>query len=170
MSLTGKPQRTEDSVIANDGFFPDLLLSDFMAPYRIPAEYDDAVIINAVTLAIVDINLRLAAVKSLKIMTGFNTLESCLDAQNEDLVNGQYVLAIVYEKAVYSHAKAWLLQQFNAMNRRNTSAESDNAALSTTDYWLNQSRSAVATFLTAFGLQYAETTVRDSDQVHVGLL
>ncbi len=171
MSLTGKPPETEDRVIANDGFFPDVVLSEFLAPYRIPAEYDNEAVITAVKLGIVEINTQVAAVKATKIVDGFTTLDACLDAQNEATIDGEYSLTVLYKKAVSSWAKAWLLQQFNATNRRNTAAESDvPAVMNTTDYWLNQSKSACYGFLAAFGLQNSPTLARDPDQAYVALL
>ena len=43
-SLTGKPELVNQEPIANDGFWPDLQLMDFVKQYRIPAEYDADVI------------------------------------------------------------------------------------------------------------------------------
>lgn len=171
MSLTGKPAETEDGVIANDGFFPDFVLSEFLRPYRIPTEYDNEALINAIVLGIVEINKKLAPVKAAKTAEGFSTLDDYLDAQDEARVNGQFELVIIYQKAVFSWAKAMLLQQFNGMNRRNPATENDTAAaMNTTDYWLDQSTSARYQFLAAFGLESSENAVRDAHQPYVALL
>lgn len=156
------------SVIANDGFFPDLDLNDFITPYRIPSEYDNTAIINAVVLGIVETNIHLDAFRTGQIAIGFSALEAI--TEHNSVAGDKDRLTLLYEKAVFAWAKAWLLQQFNAMNRRNTSSESDTAALTTTDYWLNQYKSAIFTLLSLFGMQAMASAAFEADQAHVVLV
>jgi hypothetical protein len=59
-SYTGKPELTTLEPIANNGFFPDLAMSDLVTTYRIPSEYDNNVIKDGLMLAMIEINQQLS--------------------------------------------------------------------------------------------------------------
>ena len=73
-SFTGKPELTTAEKIENDGFWPDLQMSDLMNAYRIPSEYDNSVIKDRLVLAVIDINDKLTAIKEQAILLGFSNL------------------------------------------------------------------------------------------------
>jgi hypothetical protein len=149
MSLTGKPALTTAVAITNDGFWPNLTLAELMDNYRIPPEYADGVIKTGLTLSIINVNEKLAAVKAQLIADGYATLEAYTTAHSEP-INSKQVLAELYKHAVFTRAKAGLLQQFNTLNRKpnaeNAAKESDD----TEAYWLDESQSAIAQFFKRF--------------------
>lgn len=143
MSLTGKPQLTTNTPLANDGFWPDLVLAELLSKYRAPAEYADDTIQLGVMLAMINVNEALAAVRlSIEELT-YDSLQAYCDA-NIELVNEEPVLIFRYKHAVFCRAKAFLLQQFNSMNRRPIAENAAKEAPETEQYWLDQSQAAIA--------------------------
>jgi hypothetical protein len=149
MSLTGKPALTTAAAVTNDGFWPDLALADLLNNYRIPSEYADGVITTGLTMALMQVNLKLAKVKDQLVLDSYATLSAYTTAHPEALGNKQ-VLAELYKHAVYSRAKAGLLMQFAAINRR---PEADNQAKEGQNmetHWLDESQAAIAEFYRRF--------------------
>lgn len=149
MSLTGKPQLTTNTPLANDGFWPDLMLAELLSKYRIPAEYADDTIELGAALSMVKVNEALAAVKTAIQALSYTSLQDYCDS-NIKLVNGEPVLMLQYKHAVFSRAKAFLLQQFNSMNRRQIAENAAKEAPETEQWWLDQSRAAIVSFITQF--------------------
>jgi hypothetical protein len=149
MSLTGKPALTTAAAVTNDGFWPNLTLADLMNNYRIPSEYADGVIQTGLSLALINVNQKLASVKAKLILDGYATLAAYTTAHPEAL-NGKQVLEELYKHAVYARAKAGLLMQFAAINRR---PQAENQAKEGDDmetYWLDESQAAIAEFFRRF--------------------
>jgi Phage head completion protein (GPL) len=153
MSLTGKPQLTTNAPLANDGFWPELIVGDLVEKYRIPAEYDDGVVSWGLSLAIIRINQMLAGVRT-------QVLEPSLSCSNDaqpapfaslalwaaahsEMVDGEQVAIRMYKHAVFSMAKAFLLQQFNTMNRRPQAENLKKESSDSEEYWLNQAQWAM---------------------------
>lgn len=149
MSLTGKPDLTTAAPFVNDGFWPDLSLAELMDKYRIPAEYADETIKWGLTLALVNVNLELEAVKAAIVLTGSNTL-AAYNTAHPHPINGVELLVIQYNHAVYSRAKAWLLQQFNSMNRKVVAEAAMKEAPETEQYWLDESAKAIRQLFAKF--------------------
>lgn len=149
MSLTGKPALTTSAPVTNDGFWPALMLGELLENYRIPAEYADGVILTGLTMAMIKINQRLFAVKAKLMLDGYATLEAYTTAHPE-LVNGKQVLEEHYKHAVFARAKAGLLKQFAAINRRpqaeSQAKEGDDMEI----YWLDESQASIAEFFRRF--------------------
>jgi len=149
MSLTGKPALTTSAPVTNDGFWPTLMIGDLLDNYRIPSEYADGVIQTGLTMALINVNAKLAAVKATLILGGYANLAAYTTAYPEAL-NGKQVLEELYKHAVYARAKAGLLMQFAAINRRpqaeNQAKESDDMET----YWLDESQAAIAEFFRRF--------------------
>lgn len=139
MSLTGKPALTSAAIIANDGFWPDLALSDLMSQYRIPSEYADETIKTGLTMAIIRTNEQLFAVKQGFLALAYATLEDYTDAHPDD-INDTPVLLWHYQHAVFCLAKAMLLQQFNSLNRKPEAENAAKEAPETEAYWLNEAQ------------------------------
>lgn len=149
MSLTGKPSLTTAAPFVNDGFWPDLSVGELVDKYRIPAEYADPTIQWGLTLAVVNVNLDLEAVKAAMVALGHNTLAAYI-AANPAPLNDTDRLTIQYTHAVYAFAKAQLLQQFNSMNRRENAAAAAKEAPETEQYWLDESAKAVQQLFAKF--------------------
>lgn len=148
MSLTGKPSLTTAAPVANDGFWPDLSLSDLMNKYRIPSEYADDTISWGMSLALVRVNEQLERAKQAVLIMPFETLNAYLNSQT--ILYCEPALKVHYEHAVYSYAKAFLLQQFSTMNRRKEAENEAKESPETEQYWLDESKKSVASILRKF--------------------
>jgi hypothetical protein len=141
MSFTGKPALTHDVTITNGLFWPVLSLGDFLADYRIPAEYADNTVAYGIKAALAHVNPDLELVRITLMALGFDTLAEAA-ADSGDVVGGEPDLLFYYKKAVFSHAKAYLLQQFNSMNRRKEAENLAKEAPEVACFWLDESQQA----------------------------
>jgi len=156
MSLTGKPTLTTAAPVSNDGFWLDLTLSDLMDKYRIPSEYADATISWAMSLSVIRINEQLERVKEAVLDMPFLTFSDYLDSKT--ILYGEPALKVNYEHAVYSYAKAFLLQQFSTMNRRKQAENEAKESGETEQYWLDESMKSVASMMRAFFPEESHST------------
>ncbi|MCU9047994.1 head completion/stabilization protein [Pseudomonas aeruginosa] len=121
MSFSGKPTTLVERAIDNDGFWPDLGVSEFQTGYRLPAEYLVDLLADGITTAMAEVNRDLAARKLAWQAAG---IASMATADPLTLPEPHFYVAS-YKRAVYCRAKAYLLQQFATVNRR---AEAENLA------------------------------------------
>lgn len=164
MSLTGKPESTLQNNVLNDGFFPDLIVRDFLDKYRIPAEYADDTISNGVIVAMMSVNESLAPIK-VELLLDYSSLQSYADL-NKEQINGNDTVIFMYQKAVFCHAKAWLLQQFNTLNRREKAEDVLKESPQTEQWWIKQSQETIAWFYRKTGVSQAEA-FQDGFSVHL---
>ena len=177
MSFTGKPQLTTNAPITNDGFWPLLVVGELVEKYRIPAEYDDGVISWGLSMGMIRVNQQLNPAKiqclvpeiidtNFPLPTVYSSLEAYTSVHSEK-VDDEEVLIRHYKNACYSMAKAFLLQQFNTMNRRTAADNNKKESPETEDYWLNQAQWSINAILKAIvpGVE----TVSDFG-VHVALI
>jgi len=139
MSFTGKPSLANNIIITNDSFWLDLDLGEFLKNYRIPAEYTTDTISYGVKVAVLAVNPELEPVKNIMVHLGYANLEA-YTVDYSELLDGEQTLVMRYKKAVFSHAKAYLLEQFNSMNRRKDAENAAKEAPETAEFWLNQSQ------------------------------
>lgn len=166
MSLTGKPQLTSDALLANDGFWPALVLNEFLSNYRLPPEYADDVIKTGVTLSMIHVNNQLSAVRTVVEELPYASLEAYC-AANPRPINDDDALLVQYKHAVFARAKAFLLQQFNTLNRRPVAENAAKESPETEQWWLDQSQAAIYSF---FALFLPDQPVAPLSGFHVALL
>lgn len=114
MSFSGRDDEFLVSTITNDGFFPNLALSDLQNTYRIPASAPQETVEHQLTVAMEEVNGQLVAFKASWIALGLTTLAL---AEASPTADGKKLTAL-YKKAVYSWAKAELLEDFETFSRR----------------------------------------------------
>lgn len=149
MSLSGKPSLTTPAPFNNDGFWFDLDTGEFLSQYRVPGEYADDTIQWGLTLALVNVNLDLEPVKFAIIDLGYVTADAYVLANPVDMGDTDQLI-VQYKHAVYANAKAWLLQQFNSMNRKPNAENAAKEAPDTEQWWLDQSAKAIAQLFAQF--------------------
>jgi len=149
MSLTGNPTLTTSQPLVNDGFWLDVAVGDLISKYRIPSEYADDTIKTGLLLAIVRVNEKLKRAKDEMIVLGYNTFQLYLN-NNSNSVAGAELLHIHYEHAVFSRAKAFLLQQFKTMNRRDVAENEAKESEETEQFWLDESAKSIAAIMMEF--------------------
>ena len=142
MSFSGKPTTFVDLTIENDGFWPDLSLSEFQKEQRLPAEYLVELLTEALTMSMVEVNTDLARVKAKLQAAGLSNLEAATGVHTP--AEWAYALkAKLYKRAVYSRAKAQTLPQFATVNRRESAENTGKEAPERAETFLAFSQQAV---------------------------
>lgn len=139
MSFSGKPTTFVDRPIPNDGFWPDLALAEFQAAYRLPAEFLTELLAEGVTQAMGEVNRDLAKRKAAWQAAGISNVE----AADPLVLQERTFYAATYKRAVYCRAKAFLLQQFATVNRRDSAENLGKEAPEQHEVFLSYSQQAV---------------------------
>lgn len=101
-------------VINNDGFWPDLDLSEFQIDRAMSPNINDRLLRDAIVSAVVEINLTLEQYKNIQISKGINHASDCGVVS----VEGVSSTVIIYKKAVFARAKADLFGEFVSIASR----------------------------------------------------
>jgi len=139
MSFSGKPTTFVEQIIENDGFWPDLSVSEFQKGYRLPAEFLGDLLTDALSIAMAEVNSDLAKLKSSWLAAGITTVEK---ADPMSLPERAWK-AKLYKRAVYCRAKASALQQFATVTRRESAENIGKEAPEREDTFLAFSQQAV---------------------------
>lgn len=139
MSFSGKPTTFVDLTIENDGFWPDLSLSEFQKEQRLPAEYLVELLTDALTMAMFEVNDDLAKCKARWQAVGIINVE----AADPLLLPERAFKAKLYKRAVYSRAKAQALPQFATVTRRESAENTGKEAPERAETFLAFSQQAV---------------------------
>ncbi|CAD5379007.1 Head completion/stabilization protein [Pseudomonas sp. OF001] len=139
MSFSGKPTTLVDQAIANDGFWPDLSVSEFQHGYRLPAEYLRELLVDGIALSMGEVNRDLARRKAAWQAAGIANVETA----DPLLLPERAFMAASYKRAVYCRAKAYLLQQFATVNRRESAENLGKEAPERSEQFLAFSQQAV---------------------------
>ncbi|MNX61308.1 Phage head completion protein (GPL) [compost metagenome] len=114
MSFSGKPTTFVEQAIENDGFWPNLSVTEFQKGYRLPAEYLVDMLVTDLTTAMIEVNRDLAKLKGQWQNAGVTSVESA----DPMVLPERTFHAATYKRAVYCRAKASLLTQFATVTRR----------------------------------------------------
>lgn len=100
--------------IKNDGFWPDLNLSEFQIERAMSPNINERLLRDAIVSAVVEINLILEQYKNTQISKGINRASDCGVVS----VDGTSSTVIIYKKAVFARAKADLIGEFVSIASR----------------------------------------------------
>ncbi|BBL73976.1 head completion/stabilization protein [Methylomagnum ishizawai] len=149
-ALTGKPPSTLSRTINNDGFWPDVDVRTWIEAHRLPAEYQDALILECLRTAMVEVNRDLRECKTAAIALGHDRLVADPAINDSDLVtwaeahpeliDGEPVVAVLYRNAVYNLAKAKALRRFATIDRRPVAENEAKSAPDTEAYFLDEAQ------------------------------
>ncbi|WP_257293654.1 head completion/stabilization protein [Endozoicomonas sp. YOMI1] len=142
MSFSGFNDQSVEQVIQNDGFWPDLQLDTFQSQYRLPAEYEQGMVIAHVQMAIVRVNTQLIRWKALH-QTQYSTMREV----PADSLGAIKTTDINYQRAVFCLAKSLLLQQFATVDRRSAAANPEKEGEETASQFQEYADHAIADFL-----------------------
>jgi hypothetical protein len=137
--FSGKPTTFVEQAIENDGFWPNLSVSEFQKAYRLPAEYLVELLAAELTTAMHEVNLDLATCKARWQGAGVSSVES---ADTTVLPERTFQIA-QYKRAVYTRAKATLLTQFATVSRRESAENVGKELPERSDTFLAFSQQAV---------------------------
>jgi len=113
--FNGRETDYQKKTIINDGFWPDLELSDFQKQRSLPPDIDAGTQLQALLVATTEVNRQLQSVADRHMASG---LKKAADVPGVHCQDGDNALVAQYRVAVYSCAKAELLSEFSALGRR----------------------------------------------------
>lgn len=137
--FSGKTINLVERTIINDGFWPDLLMSEFQQGYRLPGEYALDMLTTDLITAMHEVNLDLAKLKARWQDVGVSNVES---ADSTVLPERTFQVSL-YKRAVYTRAKASLLTQFATVTRREVAENTGKDAPERGEKYLEFSQQAV---------------------------
>ncbi len=121
--FSGSPSADyQDTVITNDGFWPDVIAGDFEKRRGLPASQDSERIATALVTAMAEVNKQLESLKAEYIEHGYSQAS---EVPANPSINGKNRIVIQYEAAAFSRAKADLLPDIATVHQRK---EGDNLA------------------------------------------
>lgn len=112
--FSGQDFNQSSIVVNNDGFWPDLDLSEFQVERAMSPNINARLLRDAIVSAVVEINLTLEQYKKTQISNGVNTASKCGVVS----VDGISSTVIIYKKAVFARAKADLVGEFVSIASR----------------------------------------------------
>ena len=139
MSFSGNPTTFVEQTIENDGFWPNLSVSEFQKSYRLPAEFLGDLLTDALMIAMAEVNTDLTKLKQRWEALSITNVEA---ADPLRLPEGLWK-AKLYKRAVYCRAKASALPQFVSVNRRESAESTAKEAPELRETFLAFSQSAV---------------------------
>ncbi len=153
MSFSGNTTKESTTTVMNDGWWPDLSIADFEKRYRLPSDYEEMILVDGLQLGMAWANKQLKSWR--EGLTEFDYEN--LAAVPSDSLGGESVKLIHYRRAVYCHAKAFLLNQFSTINRREAARNEARESDETESTFLAHAQHAIASF-------------KDESSVTVGLI
>ncbi|MDD9174491.1 head completion/stabilization protein [Aliivibrio sp. S2TY2] len=114
-----------DDNVANDEFWPDLSISDFVKACRIPPVYNAEQGRSMLIMAMAGVNIELNSFRERSINNGHSS--------SNDIgtnLGTESMITISYRQAVYQRAKAGLLVHFATLSRK---SEAENVAKESTE-------------------------------------
>lgn len=104
-------------IIENDGWFPDIALAELRDAMRLDGTVTDARLVQAVVDAVLHVNRELAPWQALHVQAGITTLADVPATR----INRESRLLAQYRRAVYSTAKADLIERYRDYDSTATS-------------------------------------------------
>lgn len=114
--FSGRDITYSDTVISNDGFWPDVAAADFEQRRATPAEQDNGAIAAALLSAVTEINGQLSAYQATQQALGHASAATVPGYPG--IEGGNNGLTELYLCAVFARAKAQLLPEFATVTER----------------------------------------------------
>ena len=129
--------------VTNDGFFPDLSLEFFASNFGVPTDISNDQLKNVLLIAMGQVNQGLADFKAEKQSAGVTRL---VDISNEE-IGGTNLKQLHYMQAVYSKAKAHLVREQIALDRKPNAESQAKTSGELVTYYETQASAGIANVL-----------------------
>ena len=113
MSFSGQTFNKTGVVVRNHPFYPGLVLDNFVSTCAIPAIGQDILRLHLAG-AMIEVNARLESFRLQQVRAGYYLLEKV----PADQIDNQSQLCALYFQAVFMRAKARVLRDYPAIDRR----------------------------------------------------
>lgn len=126
---TEAPAATE-TLVANDGFFPDVDPADLRDTQRLDGTVTAQRLQAEVVAAVIAINSQLDAWRSERVAEGFATLDAidAIAGKPVAKIGGKSALVQLYTRAVYCTAHAVLIERYRNFDATATARKDDDVA------------------------------------------
>ncbi|KHA56839.1 head protein [Aeromonas hydrophila] len=114
--ISGREITYSDTVVTNNGFWPDVSAADFEQRRNTPAEQDPGAIAAALLVAVTEINDQLATFQATQQAKGYPSAAEVPGYPS--IEGGTNGLLELYLCAVFARAKAQLLPEFATVTER----------------------------------------------------
>ncbi len=129
-----------DSITNDGGFWPDIVIADFVKEARIPPQYDDGKQYSALVRAMATANIELKSWTARQIEQGKTRSDDA-----GQIIGGVGVATSLYKDAVYNRAKANLLTHFATVNRKDEAEALAKESQDTYDRLITEYQKAIRT-------------------------
>ena len=143
MTFSGNSNENSTTIVSNDGWWPDMPVAKFQKSYRMPTEYAEDVMTDGLVLAMAWANKQLASWRAELAELNYADLVAVPSSE----LAAESLLIIYYRRAVFSHAKAYLLTQYPTINRRDAAKNEARENPDTEDKFLEYAQQAIADFM-----------------------
>lgn len=141
------PTPTIDTVLSNNGFWPDVAVRPLVDSYRVPSDARDGLLVETLTHSMLETNKALREAQKQAVANGYAALDAYAAAHPDDVIAGQPVAHTLYFGAVYHLAKAKSVKRLQTVARRPVPETETLASDSTEQYFLDQHQTCLAGLL-----------------------
>lgn len=136
-----------DSIVGNDGFWPDLPVRLAIETHRLQTDAREGALIRLLTDALIETNERLAAARARIEAAGYASLSLYAAAHPNDKIGGKPLVEGLYFSAVLDWAKATETRRRAGVQRQAPNGAEADGAMRIADDFLNSHQRAVARLL-----------------------
>ncbi len=110
MSFVAAAEQTYTGTVQNNGFFPDLDMTEFMTDYRFDTRLPESAVRNALESSMIMVNGELADWREHEFEC--NGSETLADVHTTERLGDQSIYTVLYKCAVFNRGKGALLMVF----------------------------------------------------------
>lgn len=141
------PTSILDTVLENNGFWPDVAVRTLAESYRVPHDARDGMMVDMLIQAMIETNKAAAPARDAAVAQGCARLADYADAHPEGMIAGQHQAHHAYLGAVYNLAKARTVKLLQTLVRRPVQEAEANASDNTEQHFLDRHQTALANLL-----------------------
>lgn len=135
--FNGQTTEYQDTVIENNGFWPNINAGDFEKRRGVPIDLDKESIAYSVAASIAQINIELTDTQTAYMAEGY---ASANDVPGQPKIADKNLLVILYEKAVFARTKAELLPEYATQQTKDAGENVANSQAEIRDQLLAESQ------------------------------
>ncbi|SMF96136.1 Phage head completion protein (GPL) [Methylomagnum ishizawai] len=136
-----------DTVLENNGFWPDVAVRTLVESYRVPSDGRDGLPVDTLIQAMIETNKAAAPARDAAVAQGCASLADYADAHPEGMIAGHHQARHAYLSAVYNLAKARTIKPLQVLARRPIPETETNASEDTERHFLDRHQTALANLL-----------------------
>ncbi|MCW8965196.1 MAG: head completion/stabilization protein [Candidatus Pacearchaeota archaeon] len=138
-AVTANPNDTSDQTLINLSFYPDIAVAAFRTAIRAQDTITDQRVIEVLQTALIDVNDELAEWQATQELAGYTKIDEVPAKMYGPLSE----LTHLYKTAVYSKAKAQLMENYTDADNTDTGDDRAESMDNSKDAYLREAREAI---------------------------